>query len=96
MKYIKKNLQVVESEINEDGYYVVGNITIHPDVFHQQYQPLDFTLTAEEMDVTEVVFNSFILDRPDLREFIKGHPKEFALINNIINRIKQWQNEHSN
>ena len=52
-----------------------------------------FTLTAEEVEVAEVVFNSFIMSMPDLRKFIIEHNKEFRIINGIIERIKQWQKE---
>lgn len=55
-----------------------------------------FTLTPEEVEITEVVFNRFILDREDLKKFIKENPKEFEMINNIIHRIKQWQQNSDN
>lgn len=52
-----------------------------------------FTLSAEEVEIAEVVFSRFILDRPDLRKFIVENNREFNIINNIITRIKQWQDD---
>lgn len=102
MKYIKKNLQIVESTINEEGYYVVGNIAVHPDVFHRDYQPLGFTLTAEEVETVQYGLEEAISaykeymrkweDRRDLSEY------KFYIhqSNNLLTRIKKWQDEQEN
>lgn len=50
-----------------------------------------FTLTPEEVDVAEVVFNRFLLDLPDLKAFIIEYPSDFAIINNICNRILKYK-----
>ena len=99
MKYIKRHLQVVEPKINDEGYYVVGNISIHPDVFHRDYQPLGFTLTAEEVEIVEnalkglktMIVNTYCSVpeiEPSLRE-------SRIRVGNLLTRIKQWQDEHN-
>ena len=51
----------------------------------------EFTLSPEEVDVAEVVFNRFLIDRPDLKAFIIEHPSDFNIINNICNRIMKYK-----
>ena len=92
MKYIKKNLQIVEPEINDEGYYVIGNVAIHPDVFHQQYQPLGFTLSAEEV---EVVKHFLFCDKDVLGMSLPTWERDLMItdLEHILARIKQWQDE---
>lgn len=91
MKYIKKNLQVVEPEINDEGYYVVGNVVIHPDIFHQQYQPLGFTLTAEEVEMLEMDI------LPDSIEEYGTHGQwsldKLKFCKKLLNRINKYKDE---
>lgn len=88
MKYIKKYLQIVEPEINEDGYYEVENIAIHPDIFHKQYEPLSFTLTPEERE-----FLNYILGRL-LDEFYFETYEDMNQARYLLTRIKQYQDEN--
>lgn len=89
MKYIKRNLQIVEPEIDEEGYYVVGNgnVRIHPDIFHQQYQPLGFILTAEEVKIVQSSLLYLLND-------YEANDKEIDQIFNLLTRIKLWQKEN--
>lgn len=89
MKYIKRNLQIVEPEINEEGYYVVGNVAIHPDIFHRDYQPLGFTLTSEEVEIVKKTFEglktlALVID-PNLD---LSNDKDAE---DLLTRLKQWQ-----
>lgn len=86
MKYIKRNLQIVEPKINNEGYYVVGNIAIHPDVFHRDYQPLGFTLTAEEVE--------YLKDDLEFKKLVKAEPL-CDIEQNLLTRIKQYQDEYN-
>lgn len=105
MKYIKRNVQVVEPTINEDGYYDIGNVAIHPDIFHKQYQTLGFTLSTEEVEIVKYHFahkqkaidsllhNMEFDDERDTNDYIKWKC-QYKEISDILTRIKQYQDDN--
>lgn len=105
MKYIKKNSQVIEPEINEEGYYVVGNVAIHSDVFHRDYQSLGFILTPEEVEELKEFLEEeiqaldlsvqFLMTTEDF-ESCKHNSEAIEKRNKWLNRIKQYQDEKYN
>lgn len=86
--------KIVEPEINEDGYYVVGNVSIHPDVFHRDYQPLGFTLTPEEV---EIVKHFLSCDKNVLGMSLPTWERNLMEkdLEHILSRIKKWQDEQN-